>query len=84
MLVIKVLGPGCANCQKLEHETRAALDEAGISYELSKVTDHEEILAYGVMATPALVINEKLVSSGRMLSRHKIIELAKEVAANPS
>lgn len=84
MLDIKVLGSGCANCQKLEHETRATLDAAGIAYEIHKVTDYDEMLAYGVTATPALVINEKLVSSGRMLSRSKILELVRSVEGNLS
>ena len=59
MLNIKVLGSGCPNCQRLEAETRAALDTAGITYDLTKVTDYAVIAAYGVMSTPALVINER-------------------------
>ena len=82
MLVVKILGPGCANCQKLEQETRAALDAAGIAYEIHKVTDYDAILAYGVTGTPALVINEKVMSSGRILSRNKIVELAREAEKN--
>lgn len=79
MLFIKVLGSGCPNCRRLEAETRAALDTAGIGYELTKVTDYEDIAAYGVMSTPALVIHEKVVSSGRIPARSKIVELAREV-----
>ena len=79
MLNIKILGSGCANCKRLEAETRAALDAAGIVYDLLKVTDYADIMAYGVMSTPALVINEQVVSSGRIPARSKIVELAHEV-----
>lgn len=81
MLNIKVLGSGCPNCKRLEAETRAALDAAGIPYDVAKVTDYEDITAYGVLSTPALVINEKVVSSGRIPARSKIVELAREVEA---
>ncbi|MFN8373645.1 MAG: thioredoxin family protein [Anaerolineae bacterium] len=82
MLNIKVLGSGCPNCKRLEAETRAALDTAGIPYALEKVTEYADIMAYGVMSTPALVINEKVVSSGRIPARSKIVELAHEVEAS--
>lgn len=77
MLEVKVLGSGCANCQRLERETRAALDEANIDYHLDKVTDYGDIAAYGVLSTPALVINEAVVSAGRIPARAKIVELAR-------
>jgi small redox-active disulfide protein 2 len=77
MLNIKVLGSGCANCSRLESETRAALDDAGIAYALVKVTDYDAISAYGVLSTPALVINEKVVSAGRIPARARIVELAR-------
>jgi small redox-active disulfide protein 2 len=80
MLYIKVLGSGCPNCRRLEAETRAALEAAGIPYELSKVTDYEDIVAYGVMSTPALVMNEKMVSTGRIPARSRIVEWAQEAA----
>lgn len=76
MLNIKVLGSGCANCKRLESETRQALDEAGIPYVLTKVTEYADILAYGVMSTPALVINEHVASSGRIPARSQIVKLA--------
>ncbi len=81
MLSIKVLGSGCPNCKRLEAETRAALDAAGIGYDLTKVTDFADITAYGVLSTPALVINEKVVSSGRIPARSQIVRLAQEVEA---
>ena len=81
MLEVKVLGSVCPNCKRLEAETRAALDEAGMAYALTKVTEYDDIAAYGVLSTPALVINEKVVSAGRIPSRSKIVELAREVEA---
>jgi small redox-active disulfide protein 2 len=77
MLEVKVLGSDCANCQRLERETRAALSEAGITYHLEKVTDYSDIAAYGVLSTPALVINEKVVAVGRIPAHAKIVELAR-------
>jgi small redox-active disulfide protein 2 len=79
MLNIKVLGSGCPNCKRLEAETRTALDAAGISYNLAKVTEYADIMAYGVMSTPALVINEKVVSNGTIPARTKIVELARKI-----
>lgn len=78
MLNIKILGSGCQNCKRLEAETRAALDDANIGYELAKVTDYADIMAYGVLRTPALVINEQVVASGRIPSRSQLVELARE------
>lgn len=78
MIQVKILGSGCANCQRLERETRAALDAAGIAYELIKVTDYADIAAYGVMNTPALVINEEVLSSGRIPKPEQIIGWARE------
>jgi small redox-active disulfide protein 2 len=82
MLHIKVLGSGCPNCKRLEAETRAALDNAQIPYAVEKVTSYADIAAYGVMSTPALVINEQVVSSGRMPKRDQIIDWARQYNAN--
>ncbi len=82
MLYVKVLGSGCPNCKKLETETRAALDEAHIPFELTKVTDFADIAGYGVLSTPALVIDEKVVSAGRIPSRSRIVELAQQNSAS--
>ena len=76
MLQIKVLGRGCANCNKLEAETRAALDGPGIEYELVKISDDAGIMSYGVMQTPALVINEQVVAVGRVPKRGQILTWA--------
>ncbi|MFA5940381.1 MAG: thioredoxin family protein [Sinimarinibacterium sp.] len=66
MLTVKILGPGCANCRKLEAIARQAASDAGVDAEFAKVTDMEAILSYDLTSTPGLVINEKLVSSGRI------------------
>lgn len=68
MLTIKILGSGCANCKKLEAVAREAASAAHIEAEFIKVTDMKDIMAYDILSTPALVINEKVVSSGRIPS----------------
>jgi small redox-active disulfide protein 2 len=78
MLHIKILGAGCPNCQRLERETRSALDEATLIYDLTKVTDYGDIASYGVMKTPALVINENVVSSGKIPKQNQIVTWARE------
>lgn len=68
MLTVKILGSGCANCKKLEAVAREAAAQAGVETEFVKVTDMNDILSFNVMSTPALVINNKVVSSGRIPS----------------
>lgn len=63
---IKVLGPGCRNCKMLEVRIEEALKLTGISAMVSKVEDYDEILAFGVMATPGLVIDGEVVLSGKV------------------
>ena len=74
MLTIKVLGPGCANCRKLEEIARTAATSAGIEAQIVKVTDMQQIVGYGVLKTPGLVINEKLVCSGRIPAPASVAE----------
>jgi len=81
MLTIKVLGPGCANCRKLEEIARAAATSAGIAAEVVKVTDMQQIVGYGVLKTPGLVIDEKLVCSGRIPAPESVVEWIKTAAA---
>lgn len=66
MLTIKVLGSGCANCKRLEQIAHKVVTEMGIEAEVVKVTEYPDIMAYNVLSTPGLVVNEKLVSSGRI------------------
>jgi len=66
MLNIKVLGPGCANCTNLAKLCGDVISELNIDAELEKVTDYREIMSYGIMNTPALVINGKVVHSGKL------------------
>jgi len=66
MLTIKILGPGCANCKRLEEIARKAATNMGVEAEFIKVTAYNDILAYNILSTPGLVINEKVVSSGRI------------------
>lgn len=76
MLQIKVLGSGCANCKRLEQEVREALTDSAIEYEIIKVTDYADIMTYGILNTPGLVINETVVSAGRIPRRSQIVEWA--------
>ena len=66
MLTIKILGSGCANCKRLEQIANKVVSEMGIEAEVIKVTEYPDIMAYSVLSTPGLVINEKVVSSGRI------------------
>jgi small redox-active disulfide protein 2 len=72
MLTIKILGSGCANCKKLEAITRHVVTNLKLDAEIIKVTEYPEIMAYNIMATPGLVINERVVSAGRIPSPNEI------------
>lgn len=73
MLQIKILGTGCPNCNKLEQEIKKAAENQGIEAEYEKVTDFQKIMDYDVLSTPGLVIDGKVVSSGRIPSRDELI-----------
>lgn len=72
---IKILGSGCKNCLVLKENTEVALKELGMEAEVTKVEDFKDIMAYGVMSTPALVVDEKVVSSGKVLKSKEIAKL---------
>ncbi len=72
MLTIKVLGPGCQNCQNLASLTSRAVSALSIDAKIEKVTDYAEIMKYKILATPGLVINEKVVSAGRLPTEAEI------------
>ena len=71
-MIIKILGPGCANCASLDENTRAALVSLGMTADVEKATDYPSILEYGVMKTPGLVIDEELVLSGKVANVRQI------------
>lgn len=72
---IKILGTGCPNCKRLEKATRDALDEMGVEATLTKVTDMVDILSYNIPATPGLVIDEKVVSYGRIPQKAELTSM---------
>ena len=74
---IKILGPGCANCQRLEERTKEAVEALGLDVNLEKVTDAAEIASYGIMRTPGLVIDDTVVVAGRVPSTREISDLLK-------
>lgn len=76
---IKVLGSGCAKCNALEEATRAALVELGMDTTIDHVTDFTQIAAYGVMTTPALVVDNKVVSYGKVLKKDEIKALIQKI-----
>lgn len=68
MLSIKVLGPGCSNCKRVEAIAHQAVANFGMEAQIEKITEYAEISKYPILATPGLVINEKLVCAGRIPS----------------
>ena len=77
MKKIQVLGTGCAKCEQLADNAKGAAQTAGIEIELEKVTGLNDIMSFGCMTTPGLVIDGKLVSQGKLLSPEQISELLK-------
>ena len=69
---IEVLGPGCPRCQTLEANVKQAVDQLGIDAEVEKITEMGQIMARGVMSTPGIVIDGRVVSAGKMLSVDEI------------
>lgn len=76
---VKVLGSGCAKCNQLEAATKAALEQLGMDTTIDHVTDFSQIAAYGVITTPALVIDEKVVSYGKVLKTEEVVKILQKV-----
>jgi len=80
MLSIKILGSGCANCKRLEQIARDVVAAKGLQAEFIKVTDYNDITAYDILSTPGLVINDKVVSYGRIPSPGEVESWLAEAA----
>jgi small redox-active disulfide protein 2 len=78
-MIIKILGSGCRNCVTLKENTELALKEIGVEAVIIKLTDYRDIMAYGVMSTPALVIDEKVVSFGKVLKPKEIVKILEKI-----
>ncbi len=74
-MIIKVLGPGCKKCKLLLEHVNEAVEKTGVDAEVVKVEDMKEIMRYGVMSTPGLVIDDKVVSSGKVVMTKDIVKL---------
>jgi small redox-active disulfide protein 2 len=76
---VKILGSGCSKCNELEANTKAALEQLGMDSAIDHVTDFAKIAAYGVMSTPALVVDGKVVSYGKVLKTEDVIKILQKV-----
>ncbi len=76
---IKILGSGCARCNQLEAATKAALEQLGMDATIDHVTDFAQIAAYGVMTTPALVVDGKVVSYGKVLKTEEVVKILQKI-----
>jgi small redox-active disulfide protein 2 len=79
-MTIKVLGSGCMNCKTLERRTREAVEQLNLNAIIQKVEDYQAIVSYGVLSTPGLVVDEKVVSQGRVPTVEAIKELLRQSA----
>ena len=76
---VKILGSGCAKCNQLEAVTKEALQQLGMDTTIDHITDFSQIAAYGVMTTPALVVDGKVVSYGKVLKTEEVIKILQKV-----
>lgn len=81
-MLIKVLGSGCANCHKVEELAKQAIAQLNVEAKVEMVTDMQTIMGYGVMSTPGIVINEKVVSTGRVPALSQITTMITNVLAS--
>lgn len=79
MIEIKILGSGCTKCVKLADLAKEAVAELGLQASIEKVTDMQEIISYGVMRTPGLVVNGEVKISGRLPNKENIMEILQEL-----
>ena len=77
-MIIKILGTGCSNCKKLEANVKKAVEKSGVNAEIVKVQEIKDIMAYSVMRTPVIVIDEKVKSYGKVASVEEIVKFIKE------
>ncbi len=80
-LHIKILGGGCANCERLEKHAKAAVTQLGVEATFEKSGDYNEYARYGLLATPGLVVNDKLVSGGKVPAVSQVVTLLTNVVA---
>ena len=76
-MIIKILGTGCPNCQRLEANTKQAIKELNLAATVEKVTEIQDIMSYGIMSTPAIVVDEKVLFFGMVPSTEEIKEKLK-------
>jgi small redox-active disulfide protein 2 len=72
---IKILGPGCSKCQSLEKAVKEAVNELKLDVTVEEIKDMKKILEYPILTTPGLVIDEKVVSFGKVLSKNEVVKL---------
>jgi len=77
--LVKILGSGCSKCNQLEAATKEALKQLGMNAEIDHVSDFSQIAAYGVMSTPALVVDGKVVSYGKVLKVDEVVKILQKV-----
>ena len=78
-MIIKILGTGCPKCKQLEANTIKAVEQTGADAQIEKVTDIKDIMNYGVMATPALVVDEVVKSAGKLLTPEEIHQILTKI-----
>lgn len=75
---VKVLGAGCKSCHELYENTKQAVKDMGLPVEVEYITDMQKVMEYGVMSMPALVVNEKVVSMGKVLKANEVVDLLRK------
>jgi len=80
-MIVKILGSGCANCKKTKALAAQVVEELSLDAQIEEVTDIAAIMSYGVMSTPAIVIDEKLVGSGGVPNHDQMASLLKQATA---